>query len=504
MFEQMSLFDGEKDFKIDKPIRLIELFGGIGAQAKALENLGVEFEHYKLCEFDKYAVKSYNAVHHTNFKTSDITQISANDLEIVDTDKYCYIMTYSFPCQDLSLAGKQKGMEKGSGTRSGLLWEVERLLNECKELPQVLVMENVAQVHGKKNLEDWNSWLDFLASKGYKNYWQDLNAKNYSMPQNRKRCFMVSILGDYDYTFPEPVELKLKLKDMLEEQVDEKYYLDEVAVNAIKFNGNVDKNKDTCQCVGMLSYPKYIKMHDISRRVYDVNGLSPTVHCCGGGNLEPKVMIKNGTKQGYLEAEIGDGIDLAYPTSKQRRGRVQKGMCQTLTAHGGNLAVMVDNTTNTITEPTAGQFQPKDRDYNKHGTIREEQFEVRKDKIANAVLTGSKKNCVIEPSKIKNPELLGNEPIVCEQRTDEGIRTFKDNICGTLRTIDSCGDKRVIEPNYRIRKFTPRECWRLMGFSDQDFESAQKENSNAQLYKQAGNSIVVNVLMAIFKEMIDK
>ena len=222
---QIGMFDGTQAFKIDKPIRLIELFAGIGAQAKALENLGVDFEHYRICEFDKYAVASYNAVHGTNFEPSDITKITANDLGIVDTDKYCYIMTYSFPCQDLSVAGNQKGMTKGSGTRSGSLWEVERLLEECNELPQVLLMENVPQVHGEQNKNDFYAWIKKLEELGYKNYWKDLNAKNYGIPQNRNRCFCVSILGDYYYDFPTPVPLKLKLRDMLEDNVDEKYYI---------------------------------------------------------------------------------------------------------------------------------------------------------------------------------------------------------------------------------------------------------------------------------------
>lgn len=136
-------------------------------------------------------------------------------------------MTYSFPCQDLSLAGKQKGMTKGAGTRSGLLWEVERLLNETKLLPQILLMENVPQVHGKKNKADFDKWLDFLKSKGYQNFWQDLNAKDFGIPQNRKRCFCVSILSDdfVNYTFPEPQKLNLVMKDYLEPVVDEKYYI---------------------------------------------------------------------------------------------------------------------------------------------------------------------------------------------------------------------------------------------------------------------------------------
>ena len=226
MNEQLNIFSVfRRDFRINNKIRLIELFAGVGSQAMALKRLGADFEHYKVVEFDKYAIKSYNAIHGTDFEPTDITQISGSDLEIVDTETFTYILTYSFPCQDLSVAGKQKGMVKGSGTRSGLLWEVERLLNEVDNLPQVLLMENVPQVHGKKNMEDFQRWIDFLESKGYSNYWQDLNAKNYGVAQNRNRCFMVSILGDYSFKFPGPIELQKVMKDYLEDEVDEKYYI---------------------------------------------------------------------------------------------------------------------------------------------------------------------------------------------------------------------------------------------------------------------------------------
>lgn len=228
---QDLLFDFPK-MEINKPIRLIELFGGIGSQAMALRDIGAEFEHYRLVEFDKYAVASYNAIHGTNFETTDIRNVHGKDLGIIEKENYCYLMTYSFPCTDLSVAGKMQGMSKadwenGNSTRSGLLWEVERILEECNELPQVLLMENVPQVHGKKNLADFNLWIDFLKSKGYQNFWQDLNAKNYGIPQNRNRCFCVSILSDdsIDFEFPKPIKLETVMKDYLEEEVDEKYYI---------------------------------------------------------------------------------------------------------------------------------------------------------------------------------------------------------------------------------------------------------------------------------------
>ena len=289
-YQQMNLFNFGKDyFKIDKPIRLIELFSGIGAQAKALEILGVPFEHWKTCEWAVNSIKSYNAIHikdytdyskdltkeqlieyldgniSTNYNEPcnvkrqnekwlrdvynnciatlnlmNIMKVKGSDLEIVDTDKYCYIMTYSFPCQDLSLAGQRKGMETSQadgGTRSGLLWECERILNELSNmththtqsstLPQVLLMENVPEVIGAGNVKHFHKWLHKLESLGYCNFVEILNGKNYGIPQNRRRCFMVSILGDFAYDFPFKIKLKYKLKNFLEKQVDEKYYLDD-------------------------------------------------------------------------------------------------------------------------------------------------------------------------------------------------------------------------------------------------------------------------------------
>lgn len=224
--QQLNFFDiFSEQYKIRKPVRLIELFAGVGSQAMALKTLGVKFEHHRVVEFDKFAIQSYNAIHGTHFETVDIRDLNGIDLGIEDVKHFTYLLTYSFPCQDLSVAGKQKGMTKGSGTRSGLLWEVERLLNECDELPQVLLMENVPQVHSKKNMPDFQKWIDFLDSKGYSNYWQDLNARDFGVAQNRNRCFMVSILGYQNYKFPTPITLDKTMKDYLEDTVDDRYYI---------------------------------------------------------------------------------------------------------------------------------------------------------------------------------------------------------------------------------------------------------------------------------------
>lgn len=254
---QMSLFDFTmEEFKIDKPIRLIELFAGVGSQAMAIRDLGVEFEHHKVVEFEKYAIASYNAIHGTDFPPLDITKISGADLGIEDTDKWCYIMTYSFPCQDLSVAGKGKGMTKGSGTRSGLLWEVERLLNEVEHLPQVLVMENVPMVHSADNMPDFKKWIEFLEGKGYSNWWQDLNAKEYGVAQNRDRTFMVSILGEWHYKFPKPIPLTKTMKDYLEDDVDEKYYINnekaQKLIDTLLENGTILDRQTDRQTEGLL------------------------------------------------------------------------------------------------------------------------------------------------------------------------------------------------------------------------------------------------------------
>lgn len=221
-------------------------------------------------------------------------------------------MTYSFPCQDLSLAGKQKGMVKGDNTRSGLLWEVERLLDETDELPQIILMENVPQVIGSKNINDFQLWRKKLESLGYSNYVQLLNAKNYGIPQNRNRCFMVSILGNYYYHFPIKKRLNLKLKDILEDNVSQKYYISEK------------------QLQGML-HTNFISSH-FDKVVQDVEKTSATLKARdykGALCINEGVAIKNNNSKGYEIANKGDGIDISS-RMKYHRGTVQKGISQTL------------------------------------------------------------------------------------------------------------------------------------------------------------------------------
>ena len=341
MSRQLTIFDELCDkFSITKPIRLIELFAGYGSQAMALKRAGAEFEHYRVVEFDKYAIKSYNAVHGTDFPTIDITTVHAADLGIVDTDDYCYMMTYSFPCTDLSVAGLQKGMKKGSGTRSGLLWEVERLLKEMNELPQILFMENVTQVHNQQNIEDFKSWLNFLESLGYSNYWKDLNAKDFGVPQNRERCFMISLLGNYVYHFPEPIrERRTKLKDLLDHNVDERFYLkSEKAEKLIKqlIVANIPSENENVETVLAT------KQGTVLERQTDVGATLCSMDYKGLSNRDndnvvvEKISIRQATKKGFIDMNNGGVVDMSYPGSKLRRGRVQEdgNVSPTLTCSG--------------------------------------------------------------------------------------------------------------------------------------------------------------------------
>lgn len=409
-YDQITIFDLTlPQFQIDRLIRLIELFAGIGSQAMALRDLGADFEHWRVVEFDPNAVTSYNAIHGTHFEPQDITKITGADLGITDVEKYCYIMTYSFPCQDLSSAGKQRGMKKGSGTRSGLLWEVERLLNEVGSLPQVLLMENVTEVHGERNAGHFQDWISFLESKGYSNYWQDINASDYGVAQNRDRCIMVSILGQYNYKFPRRIQLEKTMEDYLEPDVESRYFV------------------------------KTEKAERLIQRLIDE------------GQIEPGIIQIEETEGGAEDGKSGIVVVGSLNPEKEIQDRVRvlgvDGICQALRA-------------------TDYKDPPKIL-----GTIYtdvSEDFQRGLYPIARCVKASAHDLGIVQMQA---------------ERREEGGAVY------LMRT-------------YFVRRLTARECWRLMDFSDSDYEKAEAVNSQSQLYREAGNSIVKNVLMAVFGQML--
>ena len=347
-------------------ITINELFSGIGAQVAALKRNGVKFKVVGISEIDKYAIKSYEAINGKTRNYGDISKAESLD--------YADLWTYSFPCTDISLAGKQMGLtdETGKQTRSGLLFEVERLLRKSVEdgnQPKYLLLENVKNLVGKKFKPEFDKWLKTLDGLGYNNYWKVLNAKDYGVPQNRERVFVVSIRKDVDthgYTFPEPFKLNRRLKDVLEKEVDEKYYLKQDLVE---------------------TFIKRLAKRDVSN----------TIRCGGAGSIDQK--------------------------------------------HTWDLVA--------------------------------EQFVLWKG--------------------------IGHNPISKKFEFD-GFHENKP--CPTLLATDyKC--PKCYSDGVRIRKLTPKECWRLMDFTDEEYESAEKAGvSKTQLYKQAGNSIVVSVLAGIFNNLL--
>ena len=612
------------EYTEQNPLRLIELFAGIGSQTQALKNIGVPHKVVAISEIDKYAIQSYEAIHGKVNNLGDIRAIEA----LPDADFW----TYSFPCQDISVAGKGAGIKEG--TRSGLLFEVERLLIRAAEdgtLPKYLLLENVKNLVSKKFKAD--RWLSFLSSLGYTNYWQILNAKDYGIPQNRERVFCVSIRGDHTpFVFPEKQELKLRLRDMIDEVVDEKYYLKESTIRSIinsTFNSRRDSIKSgdgvantlmardwkgpQCVQVGEVVGEKWDKMHDISRRVYEPSGISPTVHCQQGGNTELKIaenfvlgglqahqtprtdgispalteaMGKGGGQTPVIidtkktddkrffkqavetvmenECGVGDTVD-AFNKKVNRSG-----VCPTITTRPEGfktaiLPIVEDKSDNPVIVAMRGRNpdNPSDRTA---GAPLEQRLEVNGKGLCNALTSVQKDNLVLEQGKGSKeyvarrykefieekgyipemfvaynkmevddiaPTLTGQcssasgssavlmmeEPIQVKVATKQGYeeaekgdfvnitypgsKTKRGRVGKGIAQTLTCGDgNAVITENIRIRKLTPRECLRLMGWHDEQIDKIQAAKiSGTQQYRQAGNGIVVQVLEFIFKAL---
>lgn len=374
---------------------------------------------------------------------------------------------------------------------------------------------------------------------GYENYYKVLNAKNYGVPQNRERIFTISIRGPHTpFIFPDEMSLELRLKDILEPEVDEKYYLEGKYESTTKVNENYSVMNG-----GLIG-----KMEDISRRAYNENGIAPAMHTCGGGNTEPKVLVRETTKKGYAEAYESDSINLERPNGKTRRGRVGCGVAQILTTSPQQAVVEPQ-----VLRATRTEYGKAIRKAYESGEVKESRHNMteltpRNDGVTNTLTTVQKDNLVVEPfiaaSRGRNPENPSDR--TAGSQTEQRLEYRTDGCTNTLTTVQK--DNYVVEPSsefvnliddtncgfnpipktyteysptlrasrfglkvaflentqettLRIRKLTPLECWRLMGFDDSDFKAAEAVNSNTQLYKQAGNSIVVNVLCEILNNL---
>jgi len=439
-------------------IKVFEAFSGYGSQTLALKKYGIEFESVGIAEIDKYAIAAHENLHGKVKNYGDVSLLSVDELPCMD------LFTYSFPCQDISNAGKQRGFEKGSGTRSSLLWECERIIEGKR--PMFLMMENVKNLVGKKNKPNFEIWLKTLENLGYNNYWKVVNAKWCGVPQNRERVFCVSIRKDMDFGqfhFEEDFDNGIRLKDILESEVDEKYYV------------NTEKSKELL--IG----------------------------------LNESIVVKQATKQGFDIAYPGDSINLEQPNSKTRRGRVGKEICNTLTT-SCNIAVVEPNIIK------VGNISPNN--FNSMDILSSEG--IAKTLLANGggntepkvleigLLNKNRYSSVMNASHSTNgicrtidtvqgglePKILveGN---VSPNNHGGGTMYSTNGISRTVLSRDAKDPVKVYN-NLRIRKLTPRECFRLMGLSEDEIDKIQativnnKPISNSQQYRLAGNSIVIN------------
>ena len=340
-------------------LNVLSLFSGIGAFEKALDNLGIKYNLLAYCEIDKFASKSYSLIHNVSEEKNlkDVTKV-----DFLDIEDRVDLITYGFPCQDISNAGKGKGFvdEDGNRTRSGLFFEALRIIEEFK--PKFAIAENVKALTSKKFSNEFKTVLDSLEEVGYNNYYQVLNAKDYGIPQNRERVFIISIRKDIDkgFTFPNPIPLELRLKDILDSDVDEKFYLSNnqyekilhTTFNQATLKSRLQDNDKVSSTLLARDYkdPKLVQEavdKSINNpKIIDVANCITAREDRGISRRKAEgtavVEVREATKKGYAEAYPGDSINLEQPNSKTRRGRVGKEVAQTLTT-SCNQAVVVDD-----------------------------------------------------------------------------------------------------------------------------------------------------------------
>ena len=441
----------------------LSLFSGLGAFESAMKNLNIPFNLVGFSEIDKYAVKSYCAIHNVpeSLNLGDITKVDETKLPKVD------FITYGFPCQDISLAGKQKGLfnDDGSLTRSGLFFDALKVIEATK--PKVAIAENVKNLTSKKFAEQFDIVLNSLEEVGYNNYWMVLNSKDFGIPQNRERVFIVSIRKDCDtgvFEFPKPYPLKLRLKDLLEETVNEKFYLKKV--------------------LNMEMKDKYIQYDNSGKgynsqamRAYYQDGLAPTLPAKNGGDKSQVVLSNKGE---ITKIELPQMIKFRkYPVDAKRLGEVLREARREVgeTTYGIAEVLNVSQTKVAHWFRTDEYFAIPDAEV---WMDLKKLLKIETDEFDESIMTFEEKEGVYEKSE---------------------RHYFVDGIAPTLTTLSK--NEKFVD-GLRIRKLTPKECFRLMGFKDEDFVKAEKVNSNTQLYKQAGNSIVVDVAEELLCMLFDE
>lgn len=470
------------EYTKDNPLRCFFAFEGYNSQGLALNRLKHHYTDFDwVCvgrsEIDKYAIQAADALFpeakDKNF--GNISEISWEDVPDFD------LFTMSSPCQDFSQAGLQKGGAEGSGTRSSLLWECRRAILSKK--PKYIVFENVKALVSQKFLPYFLKWQNELASYGYSNFATVLNSKCYGIPQNRERIFMVSVLDDNaSYHFPEPFPLDKRLKDVLEEEVDEKYYLTKKLVDYVFSNGG--KGGNIQGAIGV-----HDKDDDVVNTVTAQYWKTPRQ---GNYIKEPISCAMRGREVQCLtpkRTEYGKQVRKEYESGelKESRHNMQQleprtdGVCNTITS------VQKDNL---IVEPKILSYT---RDAN--GKVVDRHF---KD-VANTIHGGTggggnTDSFVVEPSIV-----IGSTQKNAYVGSVEGISPCINAACGM-----GGGQTPMVadEQMYRIRKLTPRECFRLMDVDDEDIDKIQAVGiSRSQQYKLAGNSICVGVLFHIFRKL---
>lgn len=472
------------EYTNNNPLRVFTAFSGYDSQCMALDRLGVPYVLIGWSEIDKYAIQAHNAVYPewADRNYGDISEIDWS--RVPDFD----LFTMSSPCQDFSIAGLQRGGDEGSGTRSSLLWECRKAI--LAKRPKYILFENVKALVSKKFLPSFRKWQDELASYGYSNFAKVLNAKDFGVPQNRERVFMVSMLDeDASFHFPEPFPLERRLKDILEEDVEERYYLSDKLVKGFLEHNRRHQEKGT----GILCRPK--TKEDIA------NALRANGAVCPTDNL--------------IYAPI------VYDDYNSRVAEDQSVM-GTVTPNCGNSAPR-----NGYGKAVRKKYEAGELDESRHNMT---DLVPRKDGISNTITSVEKDNLLMEPEQpmiLQRPRgnNAGGLYEVCPTVSSSGFesndliieicnvnpsgngmngRVISDEgIASTLSTNKGEGMKILLsETGFRIRKLTEREVFRLMDVSDGDIDRIQAAGiSRSRQYALAGNSIVVSCLYHIFRKM---